>query len=709
MFICCQNLLGDTPVEQQYGKTNTATDAGRCEPGQRTVTVVQAVLSLLALLNSRVRCKVCPERAKPTMIQSDQTSTGSGLSSGESSSGNGSGHSTRKTTTDMPNIEKNTIPVSVVGESGSGISSGDAVISESGKGHATVIEVDELSKCGENRRDPDAIGSVLKSDECALLSGNSTHSQKKHLKAVHHRLYLHLCMNQCWLVNTRLSRPRNARYSSLDGSELVIIISTLLTSLTKTHFPVKSKRNQKGQSVGHFVKHATDQLSAVTNLTNRLKELTGSLSGLGNSSCCRWNVTTSSGSQRSASIEAILRETDTLVKALSNGISEALSFMKFTYYFKDIIGQVKTRCEYVPKKEAGSLQILSVQNSVPNSSRFSSFYEQTLTLSYCKSLMTHESHSNQLDNIATEPPTSSGLSRFCLPLAKFPESNIDHSVCACEQLRLLSQLSEVLNKTNFLSENEDDLFVYLKNLTCRKREMIACRNFSSYADALPKACQCPIQRLNLACPRFFYAETNVTEHWNADARAGLYAALRSVLNGMTVRGAVPTTGDSMLFKCGVRCGVGAVGLRYNQGQYLVAAAWTIEVVWCIIFSCSLLWVCGKKRYRRSMFRFGYLLLQIPYGLSTMLRWITSTAYVGKNRSWCFSDETLFEGMPHTRQEVLCTVVGRLMHIEKLSLDDRFHGAQPLLVLDGEGHRTWRHLVRSPSHVVLDQAEATCTH
>ena len=173
------------------------------------------------------------------------------------------------------------------------------------------------------------------------------------------------------------------------------------------------------------------------------------------------------------------------------------------------------------------------------------------------------------------------------------------------------------------------------------------------------------QELSLACPKFFYTETNLTEHWNADARAGFYATLRSVLDGMTVRGTVPTTGDSMLFSCGVHCGVGALGLPSSYGEPFLTAARTVETAWCIVLACTVYRVCAKRRYRRSMFLSGYLLLQIPYGLSTVLKWTTNTAYfgLGKHKSWCFSDGTLFEGVAHTGQEVLCTIVGRMTHIE----------------------------------------------
>ena len=103
-----------------------------------------------------------------------------------------------------------------------------------------------------------SLGPVSNKSECALLSRKSKYTWQE-LKATHHGTYLHLCMNTCFLVNSHLSGQ-----PYLDGSELVIIVSTLLTFLTKIRLPVGSERNQKDQSLAFFVKQAADQLSAVS-------------------------------------------------------------------------------------------------------------------------------------------------------------------------------------------------------------------------------------------------------------------------------------------------------------------------------------------------------------------------------------------------------------------------------------------------------------
>ena len=128
------NLVGDALVDRQYSNMDTSNGASQQVSGQAT-TAIQAARSLLTILNSRVLCKVCQERRKRTVTQSDEISSGSGsgVSSSDSSSGNGSGYTTLKTNTDSLNLQLRTIPVPVVRESGSGLSSGDALTAGSGK------------------------------------------------------------------------------------------------------------------------------------------------------------------------------------------------------------------------------------------------------------------------------------------------------------------------------------------------------------------------------------------------------------------------------------------------------------------------------------------------------------------------------------------------------------------------------------------------
>ena len=659
------NLIGDSLLKSKHDNASPYSSSGvRLNISTGAMSVVDKVRELLGIMRIPVRCQRCKGSEGAERARRSVESSGSGLPSG--------GAESIKAIdfqiiigVNYANMSQGVEPKENYVGSGSGLSSKE-------NEPVTIPDLQKIVRVGGGNKSQGVDGETTDTDQGG--SGLSSSGQTEETATIEIPTVpttssgegstpLRLRVDECLSKKVRKKARESAihQHQPTFGETLNSVLGALLKVLSNARPPVRIEEGSESQSPEKLVdfRHlAREQLWSLVNLTRQLEYLSGNLSKRARLFDCLFTSRTAS-TPKNINLKKIGNKCTSLVKILLKSISEALSFSEFAYYFSDIASQVKKRCSFslstnAPSAVRGIATAHSHCSTLP-----SKFLENALLSAYSLSV-THPFPSK----LNTTSPSKKyvELVKTCEEFDALGEESVARTLCACEQTRLLGQVSEILNNSNFISAQEAGVFTRLLNLTCERSATMRLLLYSCPISWKVDHNVCKAPLFNLQCPSLSYAATHISAHWNAEVRDGYHTVLKQILEGVKIRGSLTKKKDSPFFRCGVKCGVGMMGISNNYETPLLVFSSTIEAVWFILFICTLYWICSKKRYRLSKFRTCYLFLQIPYALSTLLKSAVNSIYT-QDPVWCSQDDVIFKGASTHTPEILCMIVGRLVHTE----------------------------------------------
>ena len=660
------NLIGDSLVKLR-GNNDTSSSVGvDRNASSGAVPLVDAVQGLVQLLSTSVTCQLCRGQERRRRVRRN-VETGSFQEPFSRGSASPEISRTLQKAAD-PNANRSDMGQGVEREERHEAGASSGLTSGSGIGSAMIVDSRDLvGFVVRNRSKGTSEGDGLSPSGSGIISSGVSSSGDGSSMPVklgeEKRISLRLCVEACLselTCNYAGFHPAVHHVLSF-GESLNNVLNSLLEVLTKARLPIGMDPPHGSKSLwqpADFRHEAQELLSGLVNLTRQLGDLVGNLSQGEPFSDCQWSFETPSIDQGgNASLLQIVNKCKSLVTLLSNGVSDALSFAHFAFYLSDIAHQARKRHALVYTTSGEGSAFVQANAKLPAISAES--YDDSLILSYCSSIV--QPMPSIIITTSDSNNSAKSTVNACQQFDSVGEEIVGQTLCACEQLRSLEQTSMILNNTNFISPQEAKVFGRLFNVTCeRSATMKSLLHSCPTSWKVANVCKSPL--FNLQCPSLSYAATDISAHWNAEVRDGYHAVLTQILEGVKIRGSLTKKKDSPLFRCGVKCGVGMMGLSENYETPLLVFSSAIEALWFVLFVCTVYWICSKKRYRLSKFRTCYLFLQIPYAVSTLLKTVMNFIYV-KNPSWCFQDNVLFKGVPTSPPKILCMIVGRLVHAE----------------------------------------------